>query len=134
MTAQTITSRATKCAAFRWVDGMKTLKHGRVCGEKYLVISDHDEAGSWVDCTDTLNDWQQAIPDLSDPATLGCVTQLVREAWGDRDPYVVNDSGHPRGPWFVMTNHSDAAPCIASGATEGEALIKALEAAPSVKR
>jgi hypothetical protein len=74
------------------------------------------------------------MPRLYDPATLGCVTHLVRKAWGDRDPYVVKDSGHPRGPWFVMTNHSDAAPCIASGATEGEALIKALEAAPSVKR
>ncbi len=122
--------RAVASPHWAWMIGMRAHQVGR--------IIDLDETNSVGLCESFGSvSWRalaSQMPRLYDPATLGCVTQLVREAWGDRDPYVVNDSGHPRGPWFVMTNHSDAAPCIASGATEGEALIKALEAAPSVKR
>ena len=34
----------------------------------------------WDDATDQ---WMADIPDLTDPATLGCLLALVREAWGD---------------------------------------------------
>lgn len=66
------------------------------------------------------------FPDLSDPATLGCVLALVREVWGDPDIFVKpNEDGDCEGwlcaaplaePWF--------------GNTEAEALVAALEAAP----
>ena len=46
------------------------------------------------------------VPDLTDPATLGCLLWLVREAWGDR---------------FSLT--------ILGGSLSAEALVAALEAA-----
>lgn len=65
------------------------------------------------------------IPDLTDPATLGCLLALVRGAWGDQRLACV--------PWrlnwavdrvWMRNGH------VAEGATEGEALVAALEAAP----
>lgn len=66
-------------------------------------------------------------PDLSDPATLGCLLHLVREAYGDRS-LQANDAGEYDmlhwhvfiGPTFACTGHD----------TEAEALVAALEAAP----
>ncbi len=67
------------------------------------------------------------IPDLTDPATLGCLLALVREAWGQ--PLVsVRWSVHG---WRVL-NTEGRAWCwrIGKGSTEAEALVAALEAAP----
>jgi len=60
-----------------------------------------------------------ALPDLTDPATLGCLLALVREAWGDR---YLCASLSPRKLWMVdgWSLHD----------TEAEALVAALEAAP----
>jgi hypothetical protein len=67
------------------------------------------------------------VPDLSDPATLGCLLHLVRQAYGDSS-LQPNDAGEYDmlhwhvfiGPHFACTGH----------ATEAEALVAALEAAP----
>ena len=65
------------------------------------------------------------FPDLSDPATLGCLLALVRSAYGD--------------PWIRVEPMSSGWVCIyskpppglpANGDTEAEALIAALECAP----
>ena len=63
------------------------------------------------------------LPDLTDPATLGCLLALVREAYGTQ--------GHARmvghrwryepGSWYE---------CQPTHDTEAEALVAALEAAP----
>ena len=68
--------------------------------------------GSWALGIDPL-------PDLTDPATLGCVLALVREAWDDR---YLCASLSPRKLWMVdgWSLHD----------TEAEALVAALEAAP----
>jgi hypothetical protein len=85
-------------------------------------------------------------PDLTDPATLGCLLAVVREAWRCPTVYVrqsttrrVSDSVLA---WEVCDLWLDAAACRALGlprqgsvrswghGSEAEALVAALEAAP----
>ena len=72
-------------------------------------------------CEDTLNKWE-GWPDLTDPATLGCLLHQVREVCGDSTIYVEFDQ-----EWSVFgTSPPDF---YGRGATEAEALIAALETA-----
>jgi hypothetical protein len=67
------------------------------------------------------------IPDLTDPATLGCLLALVREAWGD-GVYLLPDGG-----WYVKGARLKNGSSINLGicaSTEAEALVAALKAAP----
>ena len=73
------------------------------------------------------------LPDLTDPATLGCLLALVREAWGPEATVSVNISGF----WAVggarIQKGKSAGHTINLGiwkATELEALVSALEVAP----
>ena len=69
------------------------------------------------------------LPDLSDPATLGCLLALVREAWDDPQVHAAPMCAMGRHVgwrvWFdaYLTVYFD-------GDTEAEALVCALEAAP----
>jgi hypothetical protein len=97
-----------------------------------------------VEISDAGNALQEArwLPDLSDPATRGWLLELVREAWGDprlttrcRAPLRVSgdaDSGFADGPWDIVSASENVTISIlgACGATEAEALVAALEAAP----
>lgn len=71
-----------------------------------------------------LDRMQGERPDLSDPATLGCLLALVREAWGD--PEITTNYHAIEVAWWVgapgvnQSNHG----------TEAEALVAALECAP----
>jgi hypothetical protein len=63
-------------------------------------------------------------PDLSDPATFGCLLALVREAHGDPS-FVVRCVA---GLWYEESNKRAL---VARGSdTEAEALVAALEVAP----
>lgn len=68
------------------------------------------------------------IPDFTDPATLGCLLALVREAWGEPLLSVAWAGGR----WYVVQRilrSVDALRWI-DAATEAEALVAAMEAAP----
>lgn len=63
-----------------------------------------------------------ALPDLADPATLGCLLALVREAWGDSGATTYNEKGR----WGCSMGDG----CTGLFPTEAAALVAALEAAP----
>jgi hypothetical protein len=68
-------------------------------------------------------------PDLADPATLGCVLALVREAWKDASAWCEAD-GADLTRWAVFGPSWATPRRIGVGASEGAALVAALEAAP----
>jgi hypothetical protein len=109
--------RAAACGNWRWLAGMLLIHppaHGgatgytnRMTGGDYLAL---------------LGEY----PDLTDPATLGCLLALVREAWG-QGVYLLPDGG-----WYVKGARLKSGDTINLGiraATEAEALVLALEAA-----
>ncbi len=87
-----------------------------------------------------------ALPDFSDPATLGCLLALVREAWRCPTAYVRQSTTRRVSDgviaWEVCDLYLDAGECRALGVpregsvgswghgSEAEALVAALESAP----
>lgn len=92
---------------------------------------------TWSDLRD--GGW---LPDLREPATLGCVLGLLREVWGcpvwlslDADPDPLDGEetvvcGSERWTACRVGWGLGAQPC-GSGSTEDAALVDALEAAPT---
>lgn len=146
--------RAVACKGWRWLPGMRAVGDlsaygGRVCGIIggciELALDDRESDGEgieWHSQARSSIGWIQvagemrcnSLPDLTDPATIGCILALAREAWQapalQVSPARVAD-GSVR-EWFCYVNTSDnkyADPYF-MGATEAEALIAALEAAP----
>jgi hypothetical protein len=114
--------RAVACKHWRWMPGMTILGSK---GRRVVVIglSGATEATSGMNSRAIGPDER---PDLSSPATLGCLLHLVREAWG-RDAYIeVNKYERNGGRYLCDTQVGIAFP----GQTEAEALVAALEAAP----
>ena len=66
----------------------------------------------------TSDEW---TPDLTDPATLGCLLALVREASGDEYLHTI----FVRGSWWVMDGAWEPE-SLASARSEGAALSAAL--------
>lgn len=100
-----LAKRLVACKGWRWMPGMADTWGGRV------------REGDGIDRI-------KALPDLTDPATLGCLLALVREAWGDPKAYVRAGRG-----WEWVTDfYVERRP--PHGETEAEALVAALEAAP----
>lgn len=105
--AEALGKRLVACKGFRPLRGMLDMQ-GRTWGADLLF--------RWSNDVD--------VPDLRDPATLGCVLALVREAHGRRC-YTQAVGGY----WTVQSGDTEQAwgdHC----ATEAEALVAALEAAP----
>ena len=76
-----------------------------------------------------------AVPDLQDPATLGCLLALVREAWGD--PNLVAVWIASEEVWIMargLCNSMLADDRYYRGASEPAALVAALLAAPPPAR
>lgn len=110
--------RAVACKRWRWMPGMRYQVGGTV--------------GRLTDsqCKGKLPLVAETRPDLSDPATLGCLLALVREAHGAPAAYfmgsvnnqwVVHHFAEPEAYWKSLTKWQP---------TEAEALVAALEVAP----
>ena len=119
-----------------------------VCGGRVLTAPELDDMGDHGvmvsrgarGCGDHVGcEWVgDLIPDLRDPATLGCVLALVREAWSDASggpvPVTAADRGCTSGGppvWFVVWSHGPCGdPFNRESPTEAHALVAALESAP----
>jgi hypothetical protein len=124
MTLEDLGRRAVACKHWRWRDGSKRVhaEHRwawRLCGWRWFPCDERSNA---------VHDscFAEAIPDLSDPATIGCLIALVREA--RREPgYAPSCLDAIEGAWVVETPSRKRQTRYAS---EAEALVAALEAAP----
>jgi hypothetical protein len=116
------------CVRWRWVLGMTTSNGGRILAVdedgSCLIAFGAEEFPFW--CTpETMS---KMTPCLTDPATLGCLLALVREAWGNPHIWVESSTGEAFIGW-AAPEYQPAPPDIVR-ATEAEALVAALEAAP----
>jgi hypothetical protein len=109
--------RAAVCMHWRWMPGMQSCL-GRVLlkkGRTYKSSADLYLPGGG-------SPGNSLLPDLTDPATMGCLLVLVREAWSKPYAHVfrlLDGTG-----WVCNAGR----PIM--GATEAEALVAALEEAP----
>ena len=123
-----LSKRAVACKNFRWMPGMQ-----RHDGYRYLG------SGMWARWSDTAAvvtalHMPEQYPDLTDSATLGCMMTLVREAWAPHrgENYICSTLNAPSGWGIGARFGSEGLTAIVSPtcATEAEALVRALEAAP----
>lgn len=127
--------RAVACRHWRWMPGMLIQTVGgptdRIAGIDSTYIHAWAESqqtenprGMWIRYRLDRMD-KHGVPDLSDPATLGCLLALVREA----GCYIRHLSVLPMGS-TVKVEYPDGRICDYRRATLGEAIVAALEAAP----
>ena len=68
--------RAVACEGWRWMPGVLA----RYKGDAWCRVTDADSFG--LPTRVRLPNPRRAWPDFRDPATVGCLLALVREAWG----------------------------------------------------
>ena len=127
-----LSRRLVACEGFRWMAGMLTDSGVRIFGHD----SDGDPWGhisrggySWLDHGDAM----PCLPELSDPATLGCIEHgLLPDVYGPHAHLAPTRHG-----WVVwpQTNGPAILTVIdgrerAAWGSKAEALVAALEAAP----
>ena len=103
---------AVACEGWRWMEGMVGIRDS---GTKF----DGGRHRVTIKTRSTMDNigW---LPDLSDPATLGCLLHLVREAWGDDDI----SPRYQSGSWFIHTSEHQI-----TASSYVEVLVVALEVA-----
>jgi len=122
--------RAVACKHWKWMLGMRLTGWD---GNKY-TISEQDEYnypeqdeynylsyGMLDMCGRRWRPDEDCVPDFDDPATIGCLLHLVREAWGVVD--ILHEVG--AGVWQIWCSDD----LLITGDSEREVLVKALEAA-----
>jgi hypothetical protein len=109
---ETLGQRAVACKGWKWKQGMLGLSRVR---------------GIWIRVVDPpCDDTSGCFPDLSDPATLGCLLALVREVWNDSSVGIFRSALGQE--WCVLIQKGGLQGFHAP--TEAAALVAALEAAP----
>jgi hypothetical protein len=127
-----LSKRAAACKGWRWMPGMLIFATVEGDEEKHRLDGDDElYKESWTlvresRVYDGPDDVTGIIPDLSDPATLGCLLALVREAWGDVEFHITYS---PCNGWWVVYMGDLPNRTQWTGLSQAEALVAALEAA-----
>ena len=119
--------RAVTCPRWRWMRGSAALILYREhpCADvepermRHVVTRDGAldlSAYAWMSIAN-----HDPLPDISDPATIGCLLALVREAHASLQSTEYVGDGDPVNPWRWGSF---------KGQSEAEALVNALEGAP----
>jgi hypothetical protein len=118
-----LAKRAVACKGWRLMPGMLVHVGFRVVWADETTFRSFDERGNEMyGSTDCL------LPDLTDPATLGCLLALVREHHKEpRLAVVPNGKGWSVSRVWLRSPHDRVA---GVHTLEAEALVAALEAAP----
>jgi hypothetical protein len=152
-----LSRRAVACKGWRWMPGMAvTFPDGMANRVALVTVGNYgygaEATPTWMAermiGSSSCIQWREheMAPDLSDPATLGCLLALVREAWRCPTVYVRQSTTRRVSDgvvaWEVCDLFLDAEACRALGvpregsvgcwgyASEAEALVAALESAP----
>ena len=78
-----VAKRLVECRYFRWLPGMRDLGGNFYLGQR---ANAPEGVHMWAGFDQGSWEWsitEFGLPDLEDPATLGCVLALVRNAWKD---------------------------------------------------
>lgn len=126
--------RAAACKHWRWLPGMLAIHADKTAHRV------HDDVRTFEETIGV-----HIAPDLDDPATLGCLLHLVREAWPDEwHEFMVpifDGFSHwrvgclqlarlPGTPRLIVPVSQETMKPLDWAHTEAEALVVALEAAP----
>jgi hypothetical protein len=122
--------RAVACKGWRWMEGALYWSGGIDYRIAYLCKN----SGTWVAFERTTDGKRQygisldhALPDLNDPATLGCLLALVREAYDHPCAHAeAHEFEDPEKNFWLIWAGAESF----EADTEVEALVKALESAP----
>jgi hypothetical protein len=129
MTDLDLARRAVACRDWRWMPGMATT------GDYRLTLVSDDQ--QWfILCrpheypVEREGGMGGNLPDLSDPATIGCLLQLAREAWKSPRLQVSPMLEPAPAEWVAYPNTGPDCARRYVAPTEAAALVAALEAAP----
>ena len=135
-----LAKRAVACEKWRWLPGMRTIARHLRDGESLRVVGLGTATGAahtahfgpsaarrtWVRNGGCIRSGA-VLPDITDPATLGCLLALVREALGDPRAFVMPD--HADGITWRIHSRKHPTRYAGKGTSEVAALVDALERA-----
>jgi len=133
-----LAKRAVACEAWEWMSGMTAIPLGFERERWLLCWVQGKEAGGYqtsggkwwgIANSDTPMDLTEWIPDLSEPATIGCLLDLVRKIWRDHTATIVATKESDGSTGWIMESWNPQSPINQIGpfSTEAETLIAALE-------
>ncbi len=132
---EALARRAVASKRWRWMPGARVVPiladdtieavSGTIVADRGLLLVYWPDVGlRWQGAREHL------LPDLTDPATLGCLVALVREAWVDHCACVYPIDYGPAGVmWQVRLAANGRQVTDRHYTTEAEALVAALETA-----
>jgi hypothetical protein len=130
--AELLAARAVACKGWRWMPGMLTTG-SKTTSEGGRVLRWDADFGGDVGYRDgtAAHLVTYSLPDLDDPATLGCLLTLVREAWGiSAEGSFTLTHVEGRHAWTSISDSRGKALFYVNASPEAERLVAALEAAP----